>query len=494
MFSLSRLSDEDFSQIQRLHRVRILTPKPSLRSSLLGGYDNRRFLFVVIIAMAALIIDVSFAQVADLIVPQAVSLGGIVLFTIITAVYVYSVTAILHMVNKRISDSGIRVLQNKKLFNVVRGVCYVLIITMLGILLEIIFTSSYYKPLLALSVALSYGLTAFLMGLLAWKLFSWVRTHWSIVVFIYAVASVLITINAVDSLIFFDVVILDVRQWMFTPSELSSQSETFSIVTPQTPVIFQTGFSESTPMFVVAQIQTYSMTAYFVVTWAGTIMLLRHHIKRVGKVRFWLVTTLPIIFFLNYYVTLYKAANPTSPINEAIPFVLGIQFLVFAWVIIICGILFGFGFRSVARAIVGSSNVRDYMLIAAYGYVLFFNAAQATVLQAGYPSFGLANVSMVGLSAYLIFIGVYHSAVSVSQDNQLIRNIRRMTMKELDLIRDLGLAQSQQTVEKNVLKANKEVLDKMLDETRIEPSFTDEDVQDYLMKVIQEVRKSEGSK
>jgi hypothetical protein len=444
--------------------------------------------------MAALIIDVSFAQVADLIVPQAVSLGGIALFTIITAVYVYSVIALLHMVNKRISDSGIRVLQNKKLFTVIKVVCYVLIVTMLSILVEIIFTSSYYKPLLALSVALSYGLTAFLMGLLAWKLFSWVRTHWSIVVFIYAIASVLITINAVDSLIFFDVVILDVRQWMFTPSELSSQqSESSSIVTPQSPVVFQTGFSETTPMYIVAQIQTYSMTAYFVVTWAGTIMLLRHHIKRVGKVRFWLVTTLPIIFFLNYYVTLYKAANPTSPINEAVPYVLGIQFLVFAWVIIICGILFGFGFRSVARAIVGSSNVRDYMLIAAYGYVLFFNAAQATVLQAGYPSFGLANVSMVGLSAYLIFIGVYHSAVSVSQDNQLIRNIRRMTMKELELIRDLGLAQSQQTVEKNVLKANKEVLEKMLDETRIEPSFTDDDIKEYLMKVIQEVRKSERS-
>jgi hypothetical protein len=119
--------------------------------------------------MAALITDVSFAQVADLIVPQAVSLGGIALFTIITAVYVYSVIAILHMINKRIADSGIRVLQNKKLYNVVKIVCYVLIITMIGILVEIIFTSSYYKPLLALSVALSYGLTAFLMGLLAWR-------------------------------------------------------------------------------------------------------------------------------------------------------------------------------------------------------------------------------------------------------------------------------------------------------------------------------------
>ena len=189
---------------------------------------------------------------------------------------------------------------------------------------------------------------------------------------------------------------------------------------------------------------------------------------------------------------MYKSANPTSPINEAIPFIEGIQFLLFAWVIIICGILFGFGFRSVAKAITGSSNVRNYMLIAAYGYVLFFNAAQATVLQAGYPPFGLANVSMVGLSSYLIFIGVYHSAVSVSQDTQLIRNIKKMTMKELELIRDLGLAQSQQTVEKNVMKANKEILSKIVEEKQIEPSFNDADIKEYLPEVIKEVRRREG--
>jgi hypothetical protein len=256
-----------------------MTSKPSLPSVLAHDRDNRKLLYVIVFAMIALITDVSFSQVSDLIVPQSVSLWGITLFSIISVIYVYVVITILKMVNKRITDSGIRVLQNKSLFNVVKVICCLLIITMLGILIEILFTSSYYKPLLAISVALSYGLTTFLMGLLAYRLFSWVRTHRSVVVLIYAIASVFITINAIDSLIFFDVVILDVRQWMFTSSELADQPPEPSNVTPQSPVIFQTGFSETTPMYIVAQIQTYSMTAYFIVTWAGTIMLLRHYIK-----------------------------------------------------------------------------------------------------------------------------------------------------------------------------------------------------------------------
>jgi hypothetical protein len=87
----------------------------------------------------------------------------------------------------------------------------------------------------------------------------------------------------------------------------------------------------------------------------------------------------------------------------------------------------------------------------------------------------------------------YRMSSGRSQDNQLIRNIKKMTIKELELIRDLGVAQSQQTIEKNVMKANKEVLSKMVDETRIEPSFTDTDIREYLKKVIEEVRRSEVS-
>jgi hypothetical protein len=60
----------------------------------------------------------------------------------------------------------------------------------------------------------------------------------------------------------------------------------------------------------------------------------------------------------------------------------------------------------------------------------------------------------------------------------------------LELIR--GFVQSQQTVEKNVMKANKEVLSKIVEEKQIESSFTDTDIKEYLTEVIKEVRKREG--
>jgi len=71
-----------------------------------------------------------------------------------------------------------------------------------------------------------------------------------------------------------------------------------------------------------------------------------------------------------------------------------------------CGILFGVEFWTVARSVDTKSPVRRHMLHAAYGISLFFTAAAAGILQAGYPPFGLASVCGVALSSFLIFRGL----------------------------------------------------------------------------------------
>jgi hypothetical protein len=59
------------------------------------------------------------------------------------------------------------------------------------------------------------------------------------------------------------------------------------------------------------------------------------------------------------------------------------------------------------------------MTFAAYGVVLFFVSSQNTVAQPTYPPFGIIAASFVGLSAYIMFLGLYSSAICVSQDVKL---------------------------------------------------------------------------
>jgi hypothetical protein len=88
-----------------------------------------------------------------------------------------------------------------------------------------------------------------------------------------------------------------------------------------------------------------------------------------------------------------------------------IAFLLYNVAEIIAGILFGLGFLSVARSIRHGNDVRDYMSIAGYGFMIFGTAGITTVLQDAHPPYGLPSVSFVGLAAFLILVGLHHSAI-----------------------------------------------------------------------------------
>jgi len=259
-----------------------------------SGY-NRRGLFVMfIIVMIALTIDVSISNVADIISKQAVSFWGIFLFTIIATICIMGLFFILQMIKAKNKDSKFRYRNIQKLEKTTTIVQYSLMGIMALVVLQIILTSHYYTTLLILAVAISYGLATSLTALLAYKLFSWFKLNKSLVVLLFGLAAGAISVNAIDSLVYFNVVLLGKP----------------SVILPESPVIFQVGFAPGTAMSVVAFVQSNSLIAYFVLTWGGTILLLRHNIQRVGRVKFWILVCVPIVYFMSYYVLYTKLQTP----------------------------------------------------------------------------------------------------------------------------------------------------------------------------------------
>jgi hypothetical protein len=77
-------------------------------------------------------------------------------------------------------------------------------------------------------------------------------------------------------------------------------------------------------------------------------------------------------------------------------------------------VLFGTAFWLIARTIKRGNIVRQYLIIAAIGLVLLFTSNQASLLiNTPYPPFGIITTSVMGLSSYLVLIGIYSSAISV---------------------------------------------------------------------------------
>ena len=64
-----------------------------------------------------------------------------------------------------------------------------------------------------------------------------------------------------------------------------------------------------------------------------------------------------------------------------------------------------------------------------------FTSNQSIVLvDASYPPFGLATISFMRLSSYLILVGVYSSAISIVQDVNLRKSIRKTVEQYSDLL------------------------------------------------------------
>jgi hypothetical protein len=113
------------------------------------------------------------------------------------------------------------------------------------------------------------------------------------------------------------------------------------------------------------------------------------------------------------------------------------------------GILFGIAFLVIARSLRPGSIVRDYMIISGYGLMLMFISNQAVLLvNIFYPPFGLVTVSFMGLSSYMLLLGVYSSAISVSEDSKLRQSIREVALGEPRLLDSIGTAQMEQELQK----------------------------------------------
>ena len=163
--------------------------------------------------------------------------------------------------------------------------------------------------------------------------------------------------------------------------------------------------------------------------------------------------------------------------------------IIFNFATIFTGVIFGVAFLSVAKTLKKDSDLRNHMIIAAWGFTLFYIAGSATASQAAYPPYGLASISFVGLSCYLIYSGLYSSAVTISQDIALRNSIRKSVNEQSKLLHGMGTAQMQQELESKVLTINKKVSNMMEEETGVEPSMTDEDIKEHIEMVRKEIHK-----
>jgi hypothetical protein len=137
-----------------------------------------------------------------------------------------------------------------------------------------------------------------------------------------------------------------------------------------------------------------------------------------------------------------------------------------------------------------NQKVKGYLVISGIGFLLLLISYEGQALiTAPFPPLGLLSGSYFGLASYLIFIGLYSSAVSISQDSRLRASIRRSVESEVRFIGSIGEAEMDNRILDKVLTTTKKFSKAMPKETGISSSLSDKEIKEYIEEVLAETHK-----
>lgn len=118
---------------------------------------------------------------------------------------------------------------------------------------------------------------------------------------------------------------------------------------------------------------------------------------------------------------------------------------------------------------------------------ILFSSVEITPLHFRiFPPYGLITEAFIPLGTFLLLVGIYTSAINVSQDRDLRRDFSKSAIAQLNLLRTIGIAQMEKELIKNFKLAEKH--DTNLETTQ---SYSEENVKQIVHEVLEELRQKD---
>jgi hypothetical protein len=444
-----------------------------LKTILFPSISNRQATLVIIILVAFLIPDTMINTVSDFLVPQITSVWGISFFVVISIVFAISQYLLLRFVWLKTKDIRSKSFLFNGLQKIVIGSQYILLLIIVMIVFQILFLSQFYTAFLIWSTVINLLLTISLLGILARQLFLWYLYYkrGSFVILSYAVGFVIM------SMTFSLALLLDLHS-------LSSKQD---IVTPNSEVIFPDFDDANWLLLIFHYVYQYSDLISFIFIWGASALLLLHYRKRVGLVKFWVIISLPLIYYLGSIVEVVGIYEPQSD-TEFYFFYLYISLYSIAG-----GLMFGITFIAIARKI-DNPKIKGYMTLTAFGFILLYISSPMTLVATSYPPFGIASLSFSGLACYLLLIGLYSTAVTLSQHAQLRKSIRSSINEQHSKLMDgIGMSELQREIDKRVTPLVQRHAEQMNMEAALDFTISEEEVKQYMNEILRDLHEKESS-
>ena len=430
-------------------------------------------MFILIIT-SVIVIDSTIVEFYSFSGVRTSTAINVIIFIAFSIVFAFSGILLVTCVKTITSKTTYRLPKNLRKFNYIIVGTQIITIGLISVtIFQIIALNKYHILLLHLVTYISHVSALVFAIPLVFILAKWFKSRRNYIILLYIITFSLVSVNIVVSLAYYEQILSRSYVTEIKPYRISTNVTAF-----YSKPIDELLSSLYNVIFILS----------FLVIWIATMALLNQYKYRLGKTRYYALTIIPLIYFIFPFHTYF--ANLLSPFVLDSPVVVSVIYTVlFSGTKQVGAFLFSLSFL-IASTVVPSDSVKKSLLISCIGMTILFSSVEITPLQYKvFPPFGLVTEAFIPLGAFLLLVGIFTSAVNVSQDGELRRDFRKSAIAQLNLLRTIGIAQMEKELVKNFKLAEKHTPN-----LEITQDYSEENVKQIVHEVLQELKQKDFGK
>jgi hypothetical protein len=359
------------------------------------------------------------------------------LYFIYSIIFIISNIVLFNMVKSITSNL------NKYYYYIILIIQSLLSITLLTIYGQIILYSIYSSFFILIVVYISLLSSIGFLSILTMKLMRWFSLTFNYSVLLYAIAISFFILNTIIGLVY-------VTQALSTHSDI--------IKPASCRAIFASLFNPNPDLSIYLS-NLYDITSIisFIAVWFVTTFMLKQYSHSIGKIKYWILVSIPLIVFMTKYeVLLYYFFYDQSILDILSSIRLNPPFNPIVYTLLdsnlqFGGIFFAIVFLVIAKKIPKGHKIVNSLIISLIGIMILFGSKDiSTLILPSYPPLGIVAISFMGLASYLLLVGIYSSATIAARDITLRKYLNKKVENDTTLLNNIAYAENESEIQKNV--------------------------------------------
>ena len=423
---------------------------------------------VIIVAISVMVIDSTIVKYISFSNKEFPTPVYVSIFITLAVLFVAIIIVLLGFVTSKDTESGLKHGLSVNTSYLIIAVTQILLISIMLIIIQpTIALKSYNTVSLLVLVFISHIIALFFLIMLVLTLVDSIMAKGDKILSLYTISFSLTAIAIMTSLIYATYVLSN------QPSNIRPLSIHNSFIgLPRAEVAIYFG-----PALDIISILS------FISVWIASAVMMNTYSRRIGKIRYWTIISIPLIYFLFPFeknvVDIFQSLLVSSPVLYGV-----LNVTIFSATKQIGALFFSLVFLA-ASTLVTKHEMQKYLLISAIGIAVLYGSIEIeTLLFATYPPFGVVTASFIPMGAYLVFTGILRSATLVVRDSELRKEFYNTAKSQLNLLKTIGVTE----MEKELIKKYKSI-DKRTRSLKEDSRFEKDEMREALHGLVDEMDK-----